>query len=76
MVQAVPYLLQNTVESTINTPVIRWCAAYALSEIAKNSTKAQKELVPRMKEIAKKEKNSGVKAVHLKALQRFEPKNK
>jgi hypothetical protein len=35
--------LQNTVENKENTTVIRWCAAYGLSEIAKHNTKAQKE---------------------------------
>ncbi len=68
VVQAIPYLLQNTVENNMNTTVIRWCAAYGLSEIAKNNTKAQKELILRIKEIVKKEKNNGVKNVYLKAL--------
>jgi hypothetical protein len=72
VIQAIPYLLQNTVENNMNTTVIRWCAAYGLSEIAKNNTKAQKELILRLREIVKKEKNNGVKNVYLKALKDIE----
>ncbi len=72
VVQAIPYLLQNTVENNMNTTVTRWCAAYGLSEIAKHNTKAQKELILRIKEIVKKEKNNGVKNVYLKALKDIE----
>jgi hypothetical protein len=72
VVQAIPYLLQNTIENKINTTVIRWCAAYGLSEIVKHNTRAQKELIPRIKEIVKKEKNNGVKNVYLKALKIIE----
>lgn len=72
VIQAIPYLLQNTVENNMNTTVIRWCAAYGLSEIAKHNTKAQKELILRIKEIVKKEKNNGVKNVYLKALKDIE----
>jgi hypothetical protein len=72
VVQAIPYLLQNTVNNKINTTVIRWCAAYGLSEIAKHNTRIQKELIPRIKEIVKKEKNNGVKNVYLKALKIIE----
>jgi len=72
VVKAIPYLLQNTVENKINTTVIRWCAAYGLSEIAKYNTRAQKELIPRINEIIKKEKNNGVNNVYLKALKCIE----
>jgi flagellar biosynthesis component FlhA len=64
--KAVPNLLKNTVENKDNTTVIRWCAAYALSEIAK-STK-DKELINNINNISKKEKNNGVKNVYVKAL--------
>lgn len=64
--KAVPYLLKNTIENKDNTTVIRWCAAYGLSEIAK-STK-NKELIKKIEDISKKEKNNGVKNVYLKAL--------
>jgi hypothetical protein len=67
--EAIPKLLINTNnEST----VIQWCAAYALSEIAKHNIKTRKELIPRIREIAGKEKNNGVKNVYLKALKSIE----
>ena len=72
VIQAIPCLLKNTVENKINTTVIRWCAAYGLSEIARHNPKAQKELTLRMKEIIKKESNNGVKNVYLKALKDIE----
>ncbi len=71
--KAIPFLLKNTVENKENTTVIRWCAAYALSEIAKNSK--NKELIKKIQDITKKEKNNGVKNVYLNALKEIE-KNK
>ena len=71
MEQAVPNLLINTKnEST----VVRWCAAYALSEIVKSNFKTRGTLVPRIEEIVKYETNNGVKNVYLKALNRIEKK--
>jgi hypothetical protein len=52
--------------------VVRWSAALALTEIAKNNPRLRKELVPKFKEIAEKEKNSGVKNVYVKALKILE----
>jgi hypothetical protein len=66
---AIPKLLINTKDTGT---VIRWCAAYALSEIAKYNSKAQKELIPKIQEIIKKEENNGVKNVYLKALKVIE----
>ncbi|MFH0817941.1 MAG: HEAT repeat domain-containing protein [Candidatus Micrarchaeota archaeon] len=63
--KTIPNLLLNT---TDEGTVVRWSAAYALTEIAKNHPKTQKELVPRFLEIIRKETNSGVKNVYLKAL--------
>ncbi len=71
-VHAIPYLMQNTIENKTNTTVVRWCAAYGLSEIAKHNPKARGELVPKMKEIAEKEENNGVRNVYLKALRQIE----
>ena len=69
--KAVPNLLINTKnEST----VVRWCAAYALSEIVKSNSKTRGTLVPRIEEIVKYETNNGVKNVYLKALNRIEKK--
>ena len=64
--KAIPYLLKNTNENKDNSTVIRWCSAYALSEIAKASR--NKELISQIDSIAKKETNNGVKNVYLKAL--------
>ena len=63
--KAVPKLLVNTKDEST---VVRWCAAFALSEIAKNSLRAREELVPKIEGIIKSEKNNGVKNVYLKAL--------
>ncbi len=71
--KAIPLLFKNTVENKDNSTVIRWCAAYALSEIAKVSRK--EELINRIEEAAKKETNNGVKNVYLKAIKEVQ-KNK
>ena len=63
--KAVPKLLVNAKDEST---VVRWCAAFALSEIAKNHPKVRKELVPKIEGIIKNEKNNGVKNVYLKAL--------
>lgn len=68
VVRAIPYLLQNTIENKINTTVIRWCAAYGLTEIVKYNPNVRDELIPKIKEIVVKETNNGVKNVYLKAL--------
>jgi len=61
----VPGLLENTNDKST---VIRWSAAFALTETAKGSTKAQKELVPEFKEILAREDNNGVRNIYLKYL--------
>jgi hypothetical protein len=63
--KAIPKLLLNTKDEST---VVRWCAAYALSEIAKYNLKKQKELLSIFSEIVKKEKNNGVKNVYVKTL--------
>jgi len=68
VVKAIPYLLKNTIENKINTTVIRWCAAYGLTEIAKNNPKTRKQLLPIFEKMIKSEKNNGVKNVYVKAL--------
>jgi len=64
--KAIPYLFKNTVENKDNSTVIRWCSAYALSEIAKASRK--QELLNQIEEATKKETNNGVRNVYLKAI--------
>jgi len=48
--------------------IVRWGAAYGLTEIAKNNPKTQKELVRFFKAEAKKEKMSSVRNLYLEAL--------
>jgi len=67
--KAIPKLLLNAKDAGT---VVRWSAAFALTEIAKNHLKLRKELVPRFKEIAEKEKNKGVKNLYVKALKILE----
>jgi hypothetical protein len=71
--QAIPFLLKNTTENKDNSTVIRWCAAYALSEIAKAS--GDRNLIAKIRDISEKETNNGVKNVYLKAIKLIE-KNK
>ncbi|MDD5748870.1 MAG: hypothetical protein PHP64_07500 [Actinomycetota bacterium] len=70
--KAIPYLLKNTTDDKINTTVIKWCAAFALSEIAKNNPKTRKQLLPIFEKIIKSEENNGVKNVYLKTLKILE----
>lgn len=70
--KAVEYLLKNTTDDKINTTVIKWCAAYALSEIAKYNLKTRKRLLPIFEEIIETEKNNGVKNVYVKAIKAIE----
>ncbi len=51
-----------------NGTVVRWSAAYALGEIAKCNLNSRINLVPKIEALLKKEQNSGVKNVYLKAL--------
>lgn len=63
--KAIPKLLLNTKDEST---VVRWCAGYALSEIAKYNSKKQKELISTFSDIVKKEKNNGVKNIYLRTL--------
>jgi len=65
---AIPNILVNTKDEST---VVRWCAAYALSEIAKNNPATRATLVPKMNKIVETELNNGVKNVYLKALKKI-----
>jgi len=52
--------------------VIKWCAAFALAEIAKHNAKTRKQLLPVFEKIIGNEKNNGVKNVYIKALKAIE----
>jgi len=66
--KAIPYLLKNTAQEKINTTVIKWCAAYAIAEIARNNPATRKQLLPIFEEIIRDEPNNGVKNVYIKTL--------
>lgn len=63
--KAIPRLLLNTKD---DSTVVRWCAAFALTEIAKNNHKTRIELVPIFSDFIEKEKNNGVRNVYIKAM--------
>ncbi len=67
--EAIPNLFKNTTDKSI---VVRWCAAFALTEIARFNTNKQKELITRFKKIIKTESNNGVKNVYRNALTEIE----
>jgi len=66
--KTIPHLLKNTTDDKINTTVVKWCAAFALGEIAKHNPKVRKQLLPIFENMIKNEKNTGVKNVYVKAL--------
>jgi len=70
--KAVPYLLKNTTDDKVNTTVIKWCAAFALTEIAKYNSVAATQLLPVFEKIIKEEQNKGVRNVYIKAIKAIE----
>lgn len=67
--KAMSELLENTKDKGT---VVRWSAAFALSEIAISNPKTQKELIPKFESLVKKETNTGVKKFYVKALKILE----
>jgi hypothetical protein len=67
--QAVPGIVNNTKDISI---VTRRCAAYGLTEIAKNNHKARTDLVPLIKSLVEEELDTSVKNVYLRALKLIE----
>jgi predicted metal-dependent TIM-barrel fold hydrolase len=66
--KAVPKLLENTKNKST---VVRWCAAFGLSNIAEYNVKLQDSLLEKFKQIIEIEKNNGVKNVYLKILNKL-----
>jgi HEAT repeat protein len=66
---AVPNLLANTKDEGT---VVRWAAAYALTEIAKYNKDVRKKLIKKFEKIVLLEDNNGVKNIYLKALKKFQ----
>jgi hypothetical protein len=69
--KAIPKLIENTKNKST---VVRWCAAFGLSGIAKYNIKLQDELVNKFKQIIEIEQNNGVKNVYLKTLKQITKK--
>ena len=67
--KAIPYLILNTGDKST---VVRWFAAYALSNIAVYNLDKREELMEKIHSIIVEEKNNGVKKVYLKALKQIE----
>ena len=67
--KAIPKLLGNLKDKST---VVRWCAAYALTEIAKYNLEKQKELAIKFHSLIKTEQNNGVRNVYVKALKEME----
>jgi hypothetical protein len=65
---AVPRLLENTKNKST---VIRWCAAFGLTNIAKYNLELQDHLFEKFRQIIEIEQNNGVKNVYLKILKQI-----
>lgn len=71
-----PILLPHAIEKLIvNTnhegTVVRWSAAFALSEIIKTKSGLNKDLVPALKNICEKEEKDSIKKIYLKAFKKI-----
>jgi hypothetical protein len=66
---AIPKLLGNLNDKST---VVRWCAAFALTEIAKYNLEKQDELVIIFRDLITVEQNNGVRNVYTKALNDIE----
>lgn len=67
--KAIPYLLKNLDDKST---VVRWCAAFALTEIAKYNLKKQHELLSTFRTLIEKETNNGVRNLYIKAIKAIE----
>jgi HEAT repeat protein len=63
--KAIPKLLGNTEDGST---VVRWCAAFALTEIAKHNSDTHEQLIPIFQDFIEKEQNNGVRNVYVKAM--------
>ncbi len=50
--------------------VVRWAAAFALGEILKLKTKHNKELLPALEAISKRETNNAIKKKYIEAIRK------
>jgi hypothetical protein len=65
--KAVPKLLDN---SESESTVVRWSAAFALSQIIQCNTSLNQELIPAVESILKRENDNAVKKIYLQALKK------
>lgn len=65
---AIGNLLKNTEYSGT---VVRWSAAYALGEIVKLKTKHNKDLIPAIEAIIKRDEDNAIKKIYQKALKKI-----
>mgnify|MGYP002076248963 CR=1 FL=1 len=63
--KAVPQLLKNAFDSGT---VVRWSAGYALGEIIKLDTELNREILPHIEEIIKKEEKPSIQKFYEKAI--------
>ena len=66
---AIPKLLENLNDKST---VVRWCAAFALTEIAKSNLGKQDELVIIFRDLITVEQNNGVRNVYIKAVKEID----
>ena len=66
--KAISNLLTN---SEYNGTVVRWASAYALGEILKLKTKHNKDLLPAIESICKREEDNGVKKKYFEAIKKM-----
>lgn len=66
--EAIKNLLDN---SEHEGTVVRWSAAFALGEILKLKTKHNKDLVPAVEAICKREEKNSIKKIYLDALKKM-----
>lgn len=69
---SVPELIKNSKQD--NGTVVRWSAAFALTEIVRSSSKMEKQLLPKFRKMIDAEKNNGVKKFYIKTLREFPTK--
>jgi hypothetical protein len=67
---AVPALLRN---ARNEGTVVRWSAAFALTQLALCDAVLGQELLPRLRELAHRETGGGIRAMYEKALKRLVP---
>ncbi len=66
--KAIPKLLKNLED---DSTVVRWCAAFALTEIAKSNHDQKSQFLELLPRLIESEKNNGVRKLYAKALKKL-----